>query len=183
MIEIPNNIFFEEVLKSLEHSESVTIPMRGKSMFPLIQEGRDAVRIKKIDTPQLNKGDLVLFQVNGTYILHRYIGMVNKFYHMRGDGLINRGEFCKQEDIKAIVTDIINGNSQIISTHSFRWRFLSLLWLWVKPIALKFRLRKKFGVFVSFSFICFTTYRKIAVFSKILTKLRSQIRKKVLSYL
>lgn len=139
MIEIPNNIFFEEVFACLEQGESVTIPMRGKSMFPLIQEGRDTVRLEKRDPKQLNKGDLVLFQVNGTYILHRYIGKVNDFFHMRGDGLLNKGEFCREEDIKAIVTYIIRDNFHVISTHSIRWRFISILWLWIKPIGLRLR--------------------------------------------
>lgn len=108
-------------------------------MLPLIQEGRDAVRIKKIDPQQLNKGNLVLFQVNGTYILHRYLGKVNDFFHMRGDGLLSNGEFCRQEDIKAIVTDIIRNNSNVISTKSLRWKFMSFLWLCIRPVALRLR--------------------------------------------
>ncbi|MCM1077321.1 MAG: S26 family signal peptidase [Bacteroides sp.] len=128
--EIPNNIFFTEVVRLLRSGESVTIPMRGVSMRPLLREGRDAVRLAAIEGECLRRGDVALFCCNGQYLLHRMTGRKGKRLHMHGDGLLGDGEYCNESDVMAKVTHIIRRTAGTpLSVNSIRWKLTSQAWL------------------------------------------------------
>lgn len=80
-----------------EHIEKygyILYPITGRSMEPMLIEGRDCVYVKKIDRP-LKKYDVPLyFRKEGRYVLHRIIKIHNNKYIIRGDNL-----FFKETDI------------------------------------------------------------------------------------
>lgn len=137
MLEIPNDIFFAEVVRVLLSGNSVAIPMRGVSMLPFLKEGRDSVILKPIHGKCLKAGDVVLFRHKGVYKLHRFIDMKNGKFHMHGDGLLGKGEMCGVDDVMAVVTDIIRDNGKAYSTSSWRWKLLSFMWTISKPVMLR----------------------------------------------
>lgn len=142
--EIANELFFAEVIKNLEKGKSVTIPMRGVSMLPILKEGRDSVRLSSADASNLKLGDIVLFRHNNRYVLHRYKGLKEGFLFMHGDGLLGKGEKCLPSEVYAKVTQIIRYKKDSISPASVRFRLMTSLWLLIQPIILRFRLLRLF---------------------------------------
>ena len=56
----------------LAHGEAL-LPVMGESMWPLLADGRDMVRLARLER-RVQKGDIVLYQkADGSYILHRVI--------------------------------------------------------------------------------------------------------------
>lgn len=139
MLKIPNEIFFEVVIKTLRSGENVIIPMRGFSMLPYLKDGRDSVQLQPIDAQRLKRMDIVLFKLNNQYILHRFIGRKNGFLHMHGDGMLGKGEYCRSEDVYAKATVIITDHSKLTYTTSFHFRLKSNIWLLLRPLILHFK--------------------------------------------
>ena len=91
----------KEVVKS---GRSVKIYPRGRSMLPMIKEGRDSVTLSKIPSDGIKKYDVILYmRNNGEYILHRVVN-VGETYTCVGDArfVLERG--IKEEQIIAVVT-------------------------------------------------------------------------------
>ena len=57
---------------------------RGRSMEPLLREGRDLVTIRRADAP-LRKYDVALYRRGEQYVLHRVIRVLPGRYLIRGD--------------------------------------------------------------------------------------------------
>lgn len=62
--------------------------VEGKSMFPLLREG-DVVFIKKVGSRDIKVGDIIVYEYNGKYIIHRVIEVIhynNRVYYVtKGD--------------------------------------------------------------------------------------------------
>lgn len=141
MLQIPNDIFFTQVAETLAAGDDVTIPMRGVSMLPLLREGRDSVRLTPVSRRAVRRGDVVLFRHGGRYVLHRYRGLRDGLLHIHGDGLLGRGEYCRREDVVAVMTHVVRRSGVAVSVGSLRWRVLSTLWLLIRVPALHVRNR------------------------------------------
>lgn len=137
--EFPNNLFFAEVERELHEKGVVTIPMRGVSMLPLLREGRDAVTLQSSAGDNLKKWDVVLFRHNGHHILHRYLGISGNQLCFRGDNLPDPGERCYAENVVAVVSNVIRNDSVPIPVDSLKWRFVSRIWLFIRPLVLIIR--------------------------------------------
>ncbi len=141
--EIPNNLFFAEVERQLNETGSVTIPMRGVSMHPLLREGRDAVILRPAACDNLKKWDVVLFRHNGRHILHRYLGLHGNQLCFRGDNLPGPGERCSADNVVAVVSHVIRYDSVSISVASLKWCLAFRIWLLIRPLVLILRKIKK----------------------------------------
>lgn len=63
---------------------SVKLKVSGFSMYPLVSSRRDSVVLVKAD--EIKKGDVPLFKrADGSYILHRVVGIKDGAYKVRGD--------------------------------------------------------------------------------------------------
>jgi len=70
----------------LDRNESLTYWNRGRSMLPLIREGKDLVTVeKKGDGQRFKRFDVVLYRKNGKLILHRIIKVRKADYVIMGD--------------------------------------------------------------------------------------------------
>ena len=56
----------------LDEGKDVEMTPKGNSMLPFIRGGRDSVLLTKPSRP-LELGDIVLFKVNGHYVMHRIL--------------------------------------------------------------------------------------------------------------
>ena len=70
--QIPMAQLRELLDEQLAHGEAL-LPVTGNSMWPLLADGRDMVRLARLDR-RVQRGDIALYQkADGSYLLHRVI--------------------------------------------------------------------------------------------------------------
>lgn len=119
--------------------QSVEMPPRGKSMRPLIREGRDSVvlsplngHLKKYDIPFYRRHD-------GTYVLHRVVGFDKGGYIMCGDNQFALEHGIGDADLIAVVTAIRRGG-KLIKLDGPLYRTYVRLWdltRWPRSVAVR----------------------------------------------
>lgn len=131
-IEIPNRYFLPEVINLLEEGRTVTIRLKGFSMRPFLEDGRDKALLKKSKTLKVN--DVVLAKIdNSRYVLHRIIKIKDNNVTLRGDGNIQT-ESCHIKDIKGTAIGFYRkGRDKIELTNSIYWHIYSFLWTKLFP--------------------------------------------------
>ncbi|MBQ8768896.1 MAG: S24/S26 family peptidase [Oscillospiraceae bacterium] len=73
------------IRQALAKYKKIIQPIRGISMLPMLNEGKDAVELVAV-SGRLEKYDLVLFQrKNGQLVLHRIIAVKKSYYLICGD--------------------------------------------------------------------------------------------------
>ena len=81
---IDNDELFGRVVELLQEGREVTIPSKGFSMLPFIRGERDLVVLERAD--EIKPGDIVLFRLDGRYILHRVMDADGALVETMGDG-------------------------------------------------------------------------------------------------
>lgn len=81
---IPN-----EILALIKKSKkTITFQVNGFSMLPFISEG-DKITVMKIDLDRIKVGDLIVFESNKSFVIHRIIKIVREdgslFFWEKGD--------------------------------------------------------------------------------------------------
>lgn len=114
------------MLETLSQGKTVTFSPHGKSMLPMLREGRDSVTLASPPN-RLNKYDVALYQrKNGQYVLHRIV-RVKDTYSFVGDNQFAIEKGIEQSQIIAVCTSFTrNGKEQ--SPISFGWRAYAVLW-------------------------------------------------------
>lgn len=111
----------------LSEGKRVRFRVKGRSMFPLLKDGRDVVELALAKS--VEKGDLVLAQITPKqYVLHRVIKKEGKELTLMGDGNLEIKEQCTYTDIVGKVVLIIRG-SHCISSANILFRFYTMVWL------------------------------------------------------
>lgn len=113
--------------------ESVTIVVKGYSMRPFLENGRDKVVLVPPHAPEI--GDVVLARVGEKrYALHRVIKIGNGTYTMQGDGNpVSMTEEFTDADIIGIAKGFIR-KGRLVPTESREWRRYSAAWAFLKPL-------------------------------------------------
>ena len=75
-------VAYEELLRK---DGKVITHVVGSSMKPLLHDRQSIVIVEDVRNVPPRKGDVVLYKVNGTYILHRIMQIAEKEYLIRGD--------------------------------------------------------------------------------------------------
>ena len=118
--------------ESIAAGGSVTIPVRGVSMLPILKEGRDSVILSPIEK-DLRKRDVVLYQrADGSYILHR-IAQIGESYTCIGDAQFVFEKGIAYPQMIAVVTAIRRGDREIRVTAPI-YRLCSALWCASRPL-------------------------------------------------
>jgi len=129
---IPNNLFFNEIEKILTTGEKVRITVKGRSMMPLLNSGRDVVELSPANNQSLSVGQIVLFRHKDRHILHRIIKINSENIILQGDG-VRSTETATREDVVGSVTAIIRKNGRKIVLPN-KWEKLYFrLWFVLKP--------------------------------------------------
>lgn len=76
------HIAYEELLR---RDGQVISHVVGRSMLPLLHDRQSVVVVEDSDRVPPRKGDVVLYKVGGTYILHRVLQVKPDEYVIRGD--------------------------------------------------------------------------------------------------
>ncbi len=116
----------EDLSEILLGGKTVASGTCGKSMEPLLHEGKTKVLISPLESePEL--GDIVLWhRKDGRYVLHRVIGESEKHYLLRGDNCIRVDHAVKRRVI-GVVTDIYRNGRWFPVTDR---RYLAYVRIW-----------------------------------------------------
>ena len=132
-IQLRNEVFLPQVVAMLQEGHTVTLPLRGRSMRPFLEDGRDKALLKTVDNPQV--GDAVLAEISkGHFVLHRIIRIDGNAVTLRGDGNLG-DEHCTLSDVRAKAIGFYRkGRSNLDSTDGRKWRIYSWWWTRFYPI-------------------------------------------------
>ena len=132
---VNNHLFMQEITRMFrqEGKKSVTFIVRGFSMRPFLEDGRDKVVLVPPREPKI--GDVVLAEISEKrYALHRVIKVENGIYTMRGDGNpLRMTEQFTQDKIIGLADGFIR-KGKFVSTNSRQWRCYSAVWNIMKPL-------------------------------------------------
>lgn len=125
--------FIPDVLKFLDEGHTVTIPLRGRSMRPFLQDGRDKGLLVK--PKGFKRGNAVLAKVdNSRYVLHRIVKIDGDDVTLLGDGNLTV-EHCKKDDVKAFVVGFYRkGSDKLDKTNGLKWTLYSAVWMALRPV-------------------------------------------------
>ncbi len=131
---IQNATFIPEVVKLLDEGHTVTINLKGVSMRPFLENGRDKALL--IKPSSIKVGDPVLAEIGEKrYVLHRVLRISDDGdVVLLGDGNLSE-EYCKITDIKGIAIGFYRkGRRKLDKTDCMKWKIYSFLWMSLFPI-------------------------------------------------
>jgi hypothetical protein len=132
-LHVANSELIPEVIKLLNEGHTVTLSLKGRSMRPFLQDGRDKALLTKAKT--IKRGDAVLAIINNSYyVLHRIFNINGDNVTLLGDGNITP-EHCRVEDVKGFVIGFYrNGREKMDKTNGFKWTSYSFIWMLFRPM-------------------------------------------------
>lgn len=132
-IKVANAVLLPEVIKMIQQGHSVTLPLRGYSMRPFLEDNRDKALLVLPDN--IKEGDAVLAEIAPQkYVLHRLIRINGDKATLRGDGNLGN-EYCRISDIKAKAIGFYRkGHIEADYVTERKWRIYSWLWTRMYPI-------------------------------------------------
>lgn len=124
---INNQEYFRLAEEELKSNRTVTLPLKGLSMHPLLRSGLDRVVIETYRNEKPFRYEVYLFYYSGKYLLHRMRREhPDGQLEMRGDA--NQcSEFIRKEMIIGHLIAVKRPGGKLITTCSLRWRLLSKL--------------------------------------------------------
>ena len=130
--ELPNDAFLGLVSEKLAEGHTAVIWVKGYSMRPFIEFGRDKVKLAAATTYQV--GDAVLAEIaKGHYVLHRIIKVEGNKLTLQGDGNVRGVECCTTSDVRGVVTEYIRPN-RTLSADDARLKRKIRIWRALRPI-------------------------------------------------
>lgn len=131
------NITLEQALPLMEElllsGSEVSFVPSGSSMLPLLHGGRDKITLKKPSGP-LSRYDVPLYRrSDGSFVLHRIIGIKKDGYVMCGDHQTKKEYPIKHECIIAVMVSL-ERNGKHIDCDSFGYKTYSRIWTFLRPV-------------------------------------------------
>ena len=132
-IQFANAVLIPEIIKLIDDGHTVTLRLKGFSMRPFLEDGRDKALLTKPVSPKV--GDPVLAEITPLhFVLHRIINIDGEKVTLRGDGNL-RNEECTLADIKgAVIGFYRKGREKLDRTDGKKWRIYSWFWTRLFPI-------------------------------------------------
>lgn len=132
-IQFANAVLIPEIIKLIDDGHTVTLRLKGFSMRPFLEDGRDKALLTKPVSPKV--GDPVLAEITPLhFVLHRIINIDGEKVTLRGDGNL-RNEECALADIKgAVIGFYRKGREKLDRTDGKKWKIYSWFWTRLFPI-------------------------------------------------
>lgn len=114
--------------ESFEIGQKVKFSPRGKSMLPLLREGKDSVTLSKAET-SLKAYDIALYQrADGKYILHRIVAVDGRGNCVcMGDNQLAKEFGITRDQVIAVVTGISRDGREL-NLDSTAYRLYCHVW-------------------------------------------------------
>lgn len=127
-----NSEFLPKVLKLVNDGHTVTLPLKGNSMRPFLEDGRDKALLVKATVPHV--GDPVLAIIDKHYyVLHRIVGIDGDKVTLLGDGNLTP-ELCTTSDIVASVQGFYRKErNRLDAVTGIKWKAYSWIWMRLRP--------------------------------------------------
>ena len=137
MKHIQREVAFTELLPLIEDSFrqglTVTLPITGRSMRPLLLHKRDSVVLSACDPHSLIRGDVPLYRRdNGQYVLHRIVHVCQDTYTLTGDAQWELETDLPKENVLAVMTGFIR-KGKAVDCRSVGYRVYVAVWMWLRP--------------------------------------------------
>lgn len=128
-----NDVLLPFVVEQLKAGHTATLPLRGRSMRPFLEDERDKALLQIVD--KYEEGDAVLAEINkGHFVLHRIIKIEGTNVTLRGDGNL-ANEYCQLADLRAKAIGFYRKDrSTLDSCDGRKWRIYSWWWTRLYPI-------------------------------------------------
>ncbi|MGI6223731.1 MAG: S24/S26 family peptidase [Prevotella sp.] len=128
-----NAVLLPEIIKLVNEGHTVTLLLKGFSMRPFLEDGRDKAMLTKVNHPKV--GDPVLAETyKGHFVLHRIVNIQGDNVTLRGDGNLGVEE-CKLQDIRASIVGFYRkGRKKMDLTTGRKWKVYSWIWMRLFPI-------------------------------------------------
>lgn len=128
-----NDVLLPFVVEQLKAGHTATLPLRGRSMRPFLEDERDKALLQIVD--KYEEGDAVLAEINkGHFVLHRIIKIEGTNVTLRGDGNL-ANEYCQLADLRAKAIGFYRkGRNALDSCDGLKWRIYSWWWTRLYPI-------------------------------------------------
>jgi signal peptidase I len=131
--QIKAHTLFPLIMELIEKGQSAKISVSGTSMLPLLRNEIDSVELSKGCFDNIKRGDIVMAKrLDGAYVMHRVIKKNEDSFFIVGDAQQWIEGPLKPEQLVAVVKTIWRENQKISCDNLF-WRFLSGLWLLIRP--------------------------------------------------
>jgi len=132
-VQFSNALLLPEIVKMLNEGHTVTLRLKGFSMRPFLEDGRDKALLTKPVNPKV--GDPVLAEIAPKhFVLHRIIRIEGDDVTLRGDGNLNN-EFCKLKDVEgAVIGFYRKGREKLDRTDGLKWKVYSAVWTRLYPV-------------------------------------------------
>ena len=133
-MQLPNEIIIPKVAEYVREGHTVTLPLRGYSMRPFLEDGRDKALLTKAPET-LKVGDVILAEIaTKSYALHRIVDISGDTITMYGDGNFSP-EHIHRRNVLAIATGFYRkGSGKVTSVDSFWYTCYWHLWLKLRPL-------------------------------------------------
>lgn len=130
---VDNAIIIPEIISLLNEGHTVTMKLRGYSMRPFLEDGRDKALLKKADS--IAAGDVVLAEIaTKRYVLHRIKNIEADNITLLGDGNLST-ESCRTCNIHGKAVCFYRKNSSKPDyTDGLKWKIYSYIWTHLLPI-------------------------------------------------
>ena len=130
---VDNAIFLPQVVTLIAEGHTVTLPLRGYSMRPFLENERDKALLA--EATDIREGDVVLAELyEGYYVLHRIVAIRFQDVTLLGDGNLTK-EYCQLDDIRAKAIGFYRKNrTKPDLTDGMKWRLYSWIWTRLFPI-------------------------------------------------
>lgn len=119
----------EKLIALAKEGKTVRILGIGNSMRPLLHGGRDYIYFRVLRKGEsYQKGDVVLYQWDGIYVMHRIADIVPEGYIMLGDGNQFKEEPLSEDRIYLKAEGFLR-NGRYISVQNKLYRIYVSLWV------------------------------------------------------
>lgn len=112
---LPNEILIPQVAELVRKGHTVTLPLRGYSMRPYLEDQRDKALLTSVPK-YLHIGDVILAEVSPKrYALHRIVDIEGEVITMYGDGNLSP-EYIERQDVMALAIGFYRKGSDKLSS-------------------------------------------------------------------
>lgn len=117
----------------LKEGNSIQLKPVGYSMYPMLVQGRDEVRIRAADPESLRRGDVVLYRrADGILVLHRLLRRGKDGFYLVGDNQTRVEGPVPPEQVRGILIGFVR-KGRYISAQDRRYRMAASIWLALRP--------------------------------------------------
>ena len=122
-----------EAIRLVGEGVQVTLPVNGRSMYPVIIGGQESVVLVR---PQsIRVGHVVLAQVEGgRHVVHRIVQLEDDRVTLMGDGNLQGREHCNIDGVKALAVQVVGKTGKKRPLYGFCGNLYAKIWYAARPI-------------------------------------------------